>query len=182
MPAFLAASPAIKLLGVDITSQIKNSLAGTLGISGNRLKSPNALIAERQAKADALKARVMSGDRAAWEQLWLASGRALPIRAVMSASVDGNQGWPRVKPYLQGVLQELEQKYGTTGALPAQLPSTFSLPNLPGLPFADQVPEPVKEAAKKVADAVGTTSSTIGWIALALGAVLVFKALQNRAG
>jgi len=182
VPAFLAASPAIKLLGVDITSQIKNSLAGTLGISGNRLKSPKALIAERQAKADALKARVESGDRAAWEQLWLASGRALPIRAVMSAPINGNQGWPRVKPYLQGVLQELEAKYGSTGALPAQLPPTFQLPNLPGIPFADQLPAPVKDGVQKVADAVGTTSSVVGWIALGIGALLVFKALQHRGG
>jgi len=167
----------VKLLGIDITNQL-GGIAKKVGVD---LQSPQSHIDERMRKAAELKERALSGDRAAWEQLWQASGRTLPVRAPASAApVNGSTGWPRVKPQLATMLSDLEAQIpgGPGNAAPGRINTGGDLGAL-GSSLTDQLPQPVKKAVDDTAKALGTNSSTVTWVALALGVVLVIRSLRS---
>lgn len=80
--------------------------------------TPAQHIRERTAKGEALKAAAIAGSDIAWEKLWTASSRALPVQRVDSVPRLADKqfiGWPRVGEILTAMLREVEN---ARGALP----------------------------------------------------------------
>jgi hypothetical protein len=110
------------------------------------LKTPAAHVADRMAHAALLKTAALAGDNTAWAQLWEASGRDLPVRAVAGSTVTGSKGWPRVKPQLTSILQEIEAARGvpapgnttqgqSSGAFPQMMSAVGGVPVIATLGF-----------------------------------------------
>jgi len=87
--------------------------------------SPSQHVAERTSNGERLKSAAISGSNLAWEKLWIASGRPLPVRRVADVARVGDDkstqaneffGWPRVGDVLTAMLRDVEN---FRGALPA---------------------------------------------------------------
>jgi hypothetical protein len=162
VPALLAGTAGVKLLGVDITNQ----LTSALGISKNRLRSPQANRNARRANADRLYGMAIAGDASALDQLWALSGRKDPTQGAANERDYFWQKYQEAKAYLE--------KNGPTG-----LAGTVEDVKKIGDNLTGALPEPVKKAVDDTAKALGTTSSTVTWVALALGVVMVIRSLRR---
>lgn len=169
MPLPLTAG--VKLLGVDITKQLTSTLKGLPLVGGLLAKNKDP---GRMAYADGLYARAAKGDRAAYLELQQRSG--------IGPNGESVPGWATAKArdYGKSLLAQLEGAGVTVQTLPpAKVLPEFTFPPDWGNSITTSLPAPVKEAAEKVAAAVGTTSATVTWIALALGLVVVVKSLRK---
>lgn len=184
----------VKLLGVDITSQLKNAakaipvLGGLLakksarygGGDGPLYSTVNGFFQRVYAGDIAVinqlnQLRRTDADKQQWQQFWDTDMlTAVTTAAQRSLIVQLDPTKANAFPAVASNVKLTPDGPKPAGSQPFQIADLPALPN-----FTGSLPGPVQEAAAQVAAAVGTTSSTITWIALALGLVVVVKTMRR---
>lgn len=120
---------------IPVVGNIASNLGSVAGAIGIDTKTPAQHIAERSANGELLKSAAIGGNNLAWEKLWVASGRPLPVRRVSEVARVGDNtatknvneffGWARVGEQLTAMLREVENFRGAppppTGATQGQI-------------------------------------------------------------
>jgi hypothetical protein len=161
----------VKLLGVDITKQLGGLLGGIPGLGnlGKPNKNPGRLASNERAYQLAI-----SDPQAIFENQGITG---LAFLLAKSPKTNGGQGgWAT-----DLAQQDAWKKYQAAKTYLAQNPGGAPAISLGGVAntLQEKLPEGAKQAIDDTAKALGTTSQTVTWIALALGAVLVLKALRS---
>lgn len=161
----------VKLLGVDITKELGNLLGGVPGL-GNLAKpnkNPGRLASNERAYQLAI-----SDPNAIFEDQGISALEFLLMKSPVAKG--GRGGWAT-----DLAQQDAHKKYTAAKQYLATNPKGASPLNLGGVAnsLTGALPEPAKKAIDDTAKALGTTSQTVTWVALALGAVMVIRALRS---
>lgn len=117
-------------------------------------QSPASHIKERLALAEPLKQAAIAGNDLAWEKLWTASSRPLPVSHVDTVPQQKNPffGWARVDSQLAAMLREVE---AARGGLPK--PSGYATNDI-----VQSTPQQILQAGLQQTTSIGGASGFTG--------------------